>query len=558
MYGGFSDERRIVYQAASGENVVIKGSEVIKDWRRLEGDVWEVVLPNSFFGDFNPYSDTIHGHWFESKGRTHHTGAVYLNGDWLDEAASMDELEASAGDIPLWFGIVDKQNTSIRAQFPGLDPNKEEVEINVRQTVFFPVKQGVNFITVRGFTMSQAATPWAPPTTEQLGLIGPHWSKGWIIEDNTISHSMCVGISLGLGDVGLSVVGTGVGYTKLANFVVENGLWTRDKIGSHVVRNNRISHCEQAGIVGSFGAAFSVIEGNEISDIHVRERFTGMEMCGIKLHAAVDVVIRNNCVYHTGYRARGIWLDWMGQGGIIRENLVFNTGAPALYLEVNHGPILVANNILLSEQSLSNRSRGTAYVHNLFGGQCVIGNTTRITPYMEHHSTMIAGMHENFNGDDRFYNNIFAAPAKDGQSVLNEEQRPPSKPGKLAKYDDENMPLIMDGNLYLNGAIPHEKDLHPEIIEKDRAIPELIRKEDGWYLKWTPGKSWGEGGNREPVSTEMLGSALIPDMQYEQADGSPLRIDTDYAGNARKLSNPFPGPFTKEMSGKQMIKVWPK
>ena len=63
---------------------------------------------------------------------------------------------------------------------------------------------------------------------------------------------------------------------------------------------------------------------------------------------------------------------------------------------------------------------------------------------------------------------------------------------------------------------------------------------------------------RELVSTEMLDRALIPDMHYEQADGSPVRIDTDYSGNARKLSNPFPGPFTEEMNGKQMIKVWPK
>ncbi|MDA3926745.1 MAG: hypothetical protein PF904_18825 [Kiritimatiellae bacterium] len=37
----------------------------------------------------------------------------------------------------------------------------------------------------------------APPTAEQSGLIGNHWSKGWIIEDNTISHSVCSGIALG-------------------------------------------------------------------------------------------------------------------------------------------------------------------------------------------------------------------------------------------------------------------------------------------------------------------------------------------------------------------------
>ena len=32
------------------------------------------------------------------------------------------------------------------------------------------------------------ATNWAPPTAEQVGLISSHWSKGWIIENNTIHH----------------------------------------------------------------------------------------------------------------------------------------------------------------------------------------------------------------------------------------------------------------------------------------------------------------------------------------------------------------------------------
>ena len=72
----------------------------------------------------------------------------------------------------------------------GVSPDKELVEINVRRTVFYPDKPGRNFITVRGFVMRHAATPWAPPTAEQIGLIGTHWSKGWVIEGNTISHSV--------------------------------------------------------------------------------------------------------------------------------------------------------------------------------------------------------------------------------------------------------------------------------------------------------------------------------------------------------------------------------
>src|SRR5262245_49813667 len=83
--GGDSDSKRVVYQAAPGEKVAIRGSEVVKGWMRVQGDAWKVTLPNSFFRGFNPYSDLIHGDWFEAKGREHHTGAVYVNGDWLME-----------------------------------------------------------------------------------------------------------------------------------------------------------------------------------------------------------------------------------------------------------------------------------------------------------------------------------------------------------------------------------------------------------------------------------------------------------------------------------------
>jgi len=40
--GGASDRKRIVYQAAQGEQVVIKGSEVVKGWTKLENDTCQV------------------------------------------------------------------------------------------------------------------------------------------------------------------------------------------------------------------------------------------------------------------------------------------------------------------------------------------------------------------------------------------------------------------------------------------------------------------------------------------------------------------------------------
>jgi alpha-N-arabinofuranosidase len=119
--GGESDARRIVYRAAQGETVQIKGSEIVSNWVEVQGEVWKATLPNSFFGHFNPYNDVIHGDWFNSRRRQHHTGAVYLNGNWLTEAAQPDDLLKPAGDTPLWFGQVDKENTTIWAQFKGVN-----------------------------------------------------------------------------------------------------------------------------------------------------------------------------------------------------------------------------------------------------------------------------------------------------------------------------------------------------------------------------------------------------------------------------------------------------
>ena len=64
----------------------------------------------------------------------------------------------------LWFGQVDRDHTTIWAQFKGLSPNEQPVEVNVRQTVFYPTRTGVDYVTVSGFTLCHAATQWAPPT----------------------------------------------------------------------------------------------------------------------------------------------------------------------------------------------------------------------------------------------------------------------------------------------------------------------------------------------------------------------------------------------------------
>jgi alpha-N-arabinofuranosidase len=321
--GGTADSKRITYQAAPGEKVVITGSEIVNHWSQVTNDTWKVTLPNSFFGQFNPYADLIHGDWFEPKGRRHHTGAVYLNGDWLSEAPTLADTLAPGGETHFWFGQVSNVTTTIWAQFKGVNPNEQSVEINVRQTVFTPEQTGINYLTVRGFDLRNAATPWAPPSAGQFGVISAYWCKGWIIEDNEICYSRCCGIALGKYSDAFdnsNDQGAANPYTDCVWRALNHG-WNRETVGSHRVRNNLIHHCGQTGIVGSLGCAFSTVTGNEIHDIHLGQTFGGQEMAGIKFHGAIDVVISGNHIYRCGPRA-GIWLDWMAQGAQVTGNLM--------------------------------------------------------------------------------------------------------------------------------------------------------------------------------------------------------------------------------------------
>jgi hypothetical protein len=553
--GGTSDRKRITYQGAPGEKVEIKGSEVVTNWVKVQDDTWKVVLPNAFFGSFNPYSDLIHGDWFNPKGRPHHTGAVYLDGQWLTEAAKLDEVLKPVGPHALWFGQVENGNTTLWAQFKVANPNDRQVEITVRRTVFYPDRPGINYLTVRGFVLRHAATPWAPPTAEQVGLIGTHWSKGWIVENNEISHSKCSGLTLGkYGDqFDNTSANTAEGYVETIERATRNG-WNKETIGHHVVRNNLIHDCEQTGICGSLGAVFSQIVSNHIYSIWTQREFTGAEIAGIKIHAAIDTLIQHNRIHLAG---RGLWMDWMAQGTRISGNLCYDNDLDDLFVEVDHGPFLVDNNLFLSRVSLSDMSEGGAYAHNLLTGQIVSRpEPRRVTPYHPAHSTTVAGLVDIKGGDDRFYNNIFVGKGESRSSVSKAGNRPETAAGPgLWVYEQRPFPLLTGGNVYCNGARPYAREAQD--VTLPAVDPQVRIDEEGQsaYLHLT----W-ERVMRNPatvlVTTELLGKARITGFPYENPDRSPVKVQRDYFGRTRNTTHPTPGPFENLGEGETKLKVW--
>lgn len=576
--GGLNDQQRITYRAAQGDIVWIKGSEVIKNWKRHKDDVWKVSIDNSFFGDFNPYKAILKGDWLmDTYGRDHHLGEVYLNGEALYEINTLEQVldltplkraSDQEGSKYKWYCNVNDSTTEIYAHFKGQNPNKALVEINVRPTVFFPKKTGVNYITVSGFYLAHAATQWAPPTAEQEGLIGPYWSKGWIIENNYIAYSKCSGISIGKDRKS--------GHNEWTNLKVKHGTqrerdvifkalqqgWNKETIGSHIIRNNEITNCEQTGICGHLGGVFSKIYNNHIYNIHTRKQFFGYEIGGIKLHAAIDVEITSN-VIHDNFR--GIWLDWQAQGARVSKNLLFNHPLEDLFIEVSHGPLVVDNNILLSEISLLNVSQGTAFAHNIFGGSIKMRLAPdRFTPYHFAHSTSVMGLMSILHGDDRYYNNIFASNKTHASPTIftgtNAYNKHPLATdywyeGKSPKdFAAHKLPVYIGSNVYYNLSKSFNREA--DALVKTGYDPELKLEESS--RGYTLSLNLSNDFNKTPkvlVNSALLGAAFQSEAAFENPNGTPMAISTDFYNTPWENKTPVAGPLATFKPGMNTLNI---
>ena len=606
-----TEDARITYRSVEPLGAVITGAEEVKNWVQYEGNVWVARISNSIFGSFNPYTTFVYGDWYFAKADKH-TGCVYLNDKAMYEAITLEECIKGEvypcswvpeDSIYKWYAEQDteKDETVIYANFQGKNPNEENVEINVRRQCFMPSKTGVSYITVTGFNINKAATTWAPPAAYQDGMIGPHWSKGWIIEDCEISNSKCAGISVGKyldpeNDHYFTYKQV-KSPTQMERDAVCRGQyhgWLKEKVGSHIIRRNNIHHCEQGGIIGRMGGVFSVIEDNHIHHINNMMEQGGAEIAGIKMHAAIDVTYRRNHIHHC---TMGIWCDWEAQGTRITQNLLHDNQKPEfakvlkggmmsqdIFVEVSHGPTLIDNNILLSDASLRFATQGVAMVHNLICGSLTAfgeGTTWRYTPYHMPHRTEVMGFMTFLHGDDRFYNNIFVQkwPAEDvvimhdstdgydlenrkvGTWMLDEypsydewfSQFDFTKPADMAKCEPAHfghLPVWSEGNAYLAGA----KDSRHEVngfVNADEVKVELVEKDGKFYLDTNVYEVLGGFKNRM-INTEILGKAFEPEQPFENPDGTPITFDYDYLGEHRGL-NVIPGPFATAEDAKKVL-----
>ena len=338
--GGEGPGRMIAYEAAPGEDVCVKGSELIavrfepsKGWRGLERTadrptVWMVDLPEEWFVGYNPFSArnifphflTFISDWTDEE--THRLlcrrGMVFADGRRLTQVFRPRELAETDGAF--W---VEEPGLRIHLRlWDDADPNDSAVEVTAREQVFAPRKHHLGYIRVSGFRFEHAGDGLPVP---QRAMVSAYRGHHWIIEDNTIRHANSTGLDLGKEDW------SAVPY---------------ETCGRHVVRRNTIADCGICGIAGADCVDGSLIEDNLIESIGWQDIERLLECAGLKFHEADNVLLRRNVFRHIT-NAGGMWLDVKNRNCRITRNIFADIASfhAGMMLECSHDPDLIDGNI---------------------------------------------------------------------------------------------------------------------------------------------------------------------------------------------------------------------
>lgn len=313
------------------------------------------------------------------------------------------------------------------------------------------------------------------------------------------------------------------------------------------------------------------------------------------MHAAIDVIIRSNQIYHC---TRGLWLDWQAQGTRVTGNLFFDNCLPEdynltdgneigedIFVEVSHGPTLIDHNVLLSDCSLKLATQGVALVHNLIAGSftavgrgvlngALTKSAPRYTPYHVQHRTEIAGFMTILHGDMRFYNNIFvqkdirpalkqmADKVKDNEwtdgnliaGTIPYEEYPTWEEyrkqfegycGMGSAPSDRYynpLPVWADGNVYFNGAKPMSKE--KAFVDETNKVSICLEETEKGYCLRTDLYQYMPKMQNKVITTDVLGMAFEPEQKFENPDGSPIIFSEDYYGK-NYGDVPIAGPFAE-------------
>lgn len=347
---GGESGRPIIYEAAPGEHVTIKGSEVwTPEWTPVadRAGVYAAVIDERLFGgDRDPYRTAQ----IASPGGQRLTlGQVFVGGVPLRQVSTPEQVDTAPGR---W--CVTEDGAAIRVHFPlGLTPALATTELTVRRVVFAPRRRGLNHITVRGFVIEHAANQfplnfWVSRGAPQAGMLGCRGGYGWVIEHNTIRFARGVGIDCGAEG---PADADGLGQPM------------SEHTGGHLIRFNTVVDNGASGIVG-WHTNHTRVVGNVI-ERNNRLGFSAAEKAGVKLHGFVGGLIEGNLVRHND--GPGIWLDNIWRHARITRNVVVGNTGTNLFIELGEGPLTVDHNVFAYAVGSQGLAGDGVYAHDASG-----------------------------------------------------------------------------------------------------------------------------------------------------------------------------------------------
>ncbi|HEU5133811.1 MAG TPA: right-handed parallel beta-helix repeat-containing protein [Steroidobacteraceae bacterium] len=525
--GGAGPDRMISYEAAPGAVVVVKGSEVLRDWQPgTEAGTWKHELPGALFPDaYNPFSmANVPGDWswldtkrVDMGPYFRRRGMIFVDGKPLEPVEQHRELgndtpRRSSGtptrtrrgpimqeiggspDGRFW---IEHQGNVVHIRVPSADPNHSVVEVTTREQAFAPRESGLGYIRIKGLTFQHAGNAFPPP---QRGLVSTGGGHHWIIEGNTIEWANGVGLDIG------------------------SQHWAGPRIPqaghSHIVRGNTLRYIGVEGI-GGMGTTNTLVEDNLIEWVGWQDAERAWEAAGAKFHRAQNLLFRRNVVRHIRH-ANAVWLDVGNSNSRITANVLADvlTVSAAIHMEMSLAPNQIDNNIIWDVRNSEPGTpgqRGAAgsgiFLHasqNQIVAQNLIGrcDNAGVFPALRPDRTGSGNAREH-----RIYNNIFARCEKGGIVFQHEDNE-------------------ADGNLYA-------------------ALPEkFLGLADGDNLQWLDLSAWRAHGWDRQGNVARVELSFDPDrleltMRSQDALGKVAvfsGIDGDFSGQTTGAMR-LPGPL---------------
>lgn len=368
--GGTGPTRMITYQAAPGEEVVIRGSERYSGpWlpsacadKPRNPKAWLAVLPDALFAGANPFAATnlltYKGNPYWSKKMTQNRaysmaqGLVFQDGQRLTQAADYEDLAKAPGTY--W---VEPGGRRVHLRPRGdTHPSTAAFELTARPFAFAPDTKGLGFIRCDGFTIEYVASCFPIP---QRGAISTRQGHHWIVENNTVRQVNALGLDFGRRP-------TFIPYTVPADTPALAGV-------GHILRRNRFLDCGICSMQG-LGLIGGLVEGNVASGCGWHNVPRLFETGGIKLHYCKHALVRGNVVRGT-IGGAGLWVDHSNANTRITANIVVG-GARSpwggLFLEASYRPNLIDHNIVwgCTGHGFYQHDCANLTVANNFFGQC--------------------------------------------------------------------------------------------------------------------------------------------------------------------------------------------